>query len=114
MITTLGTGSDGDIDFSQPHDIEALSQLLGQRLRLWRAEWYLDIGAGVDYEPILSLPAPFDLMFAAITANLLEHPDVTSVEDIRAVELENIPRGYEIRIEVATVYGVTILILPEF
>lgn len=82
-MKTLGA-TEKDLDFSIADNLPSVVQRVKQRLRFWRATWFIDLRAGVPYVPdLLGRRVAPDVAQQTITDAIRSVPDVQSVDNIR-------------------------------
>jgi len=87
-------------------DAEAIGEHIRQRLMLWRAEWFLNLDAGVEWTRyVLGRPrSEMPLAESIIKAEIAATPGVTEILEFSAV-YDRASRGLRIeRCQVATVF----------
>lgn len=88
-------------------DQEAVSQNVKSKLQLLRAEWFLDVDAGVPYlQEIMVKPADLQLAEALIKQTILETEGISELITFELV-FNRDTRRMVINATVATIYGTT-------
>ena len=95
----------GDIEFKVVDGIESTRQRIVQGLRFHRGEWFLNTRLGVPYlGDVFGYPLDTELARQVITAYILRHEDVTSV-DVDEVRFVAETRTLFFKATVSTIYG---------
>ena len=96
---------DGDYQINQFYINEpaAVGQAVLTRLKLWLAEWYLDVTDGTPYlQDILGYNTLYDL---EIQERILGTPGVVEITDYNSVVSAN--RRLSVIAQLTTIYGIT-------
>ena len=91
--------------FAVVEGLEAVRQLVVERLHFIQGEWFLSDSAGIPYyQEIFSQPASDDLAVQAIASEIRAVADVTSVEVV-ASAFDPDTRRLRFQATVGTLYG---------
>jgi len=87
------------------YDAEALAQILTNKLKLWKGEWFADVTAGIDYLGLFNQKTFLERRFTAIIRNiLLSDSRVSKIESLTA-SFNKSTREISASFQIASIYG---------
>jgi len=110
-IKVLKVDSDGlavreNGDFVWLVDNDAVTQLVGQKLRMFKGEWFLDLTLGVDYFGVIFPKTSSDFKRYLEIKRVVESvPGITSLLSAKIVLTDKATRAYQMSLEMTGDYG---------
>jgi len=103
--TTIGLILDTTDTIVLLTDLDALASKIEQRLRFFLGEWFLNTQAGIPYfQEIFEKPVDASLIVSLINADIVQEPDVESVQDT-SIDYNRDARSFKYNANVVTIYG---------
>ena len=96
-------------DFVWLEDNDAITQLVRQKIKVFKGEWFLDLDLGIDYYGIIFPKASSDfaryLEFKRVVESV---PGVISLVDFNIEVISAVTREYRITMNITADYGTII------